>query len=92
MYSQYEEYCKENYIEKRATEATCDHIFVVEFNYSFFFAKKDLCDVCHIYADSSSEKKLQLEEEYAKHREDRSLARIIKNVSKEEAKVKNVHI
>lgn len=59
------------------------HTFVSE-NFSFFLPKRDLYDVCHIYANSSSEEKLQ--EQYKKHKEDKLLARIIKNVYKKKAK------
>lgn len=86
MFTLYEEYCLENNVEKKATESMYRHIFTTEFNMSFFLPKKDLCDVCHSYENSLPEGKLEMEQEYQRHIENKNLARNLKNADKEKAK------
>nr|CAH7743977.1 unnamed protein product [Callosobruchus chinensis] len=86
MYSLYEEFCLENNIEKKATEGMYRHIFSTEFNLSFFVPKKDLCDVCHNYENSSVEEKLAIEDSFRQHIENKKLARELKLAAKEKAK------
>lgn len=85
MYSLYEEHCKDNLIEKPATESMYRKIFSEEFNISFFKPKKDLCDLCHAYENSTTEEKEKLEKEYSLHRENRTKARKAKDEDKERA-------
>ncbi|CAH1967789.1 unnamed protein product [Acanthoscelides obtectus] len=85
MYVLYEEYCNDNNIKDTATESMYRTIFVEEFNISFFKPKKDLCDICHAYENSSEEEKLKIEEEYRLHRENRLKARESKDRDKKKA-------
>lgn len=90
MYSLYEEHCKDNNIKKPASESMYRKKFPEEFNISFFRPKKDLCDICHAYEQSTTEEKEKLGEEYRLHRDTRTKAREAKNLDKEKA-VKDPH-
>lgn len=87
MFTLYEEYCSENNIDKIATETMYRHIFVTEFNLSFFIPKKDLCEDCNKYENSLPDEKLEMEEKYQQHIENKNLARNLKNADKEKSKI-----
>nr|CAH7743976.1 unnamed protein product [Callosobruchus chinensis] len=48
--------------------------------------RKDLCDVCHNYENSSVEEKLAIEDSFRQHIENKKLARELKLAAKEKAK------
>lgn len=85
MYALYMEYCIENSFSRPATESMYRHIFNNDFNLSFHHPKKDLCDTCHKYQNSSSEEKKDLELEYQNHIENKNIAREKKKFDKERA-------
>ncbi|CAH1983229.1 unnamed protein product [Acanthoscelides obtectus] len=85
MYTMYLEYCQEKNIRKTVTEAMYRTIFNRDFNLSFFQPKKDLCDICHNYDNSSLEEKLELEEDYRIHILNKNRAREIKQFEKQRA-------
>ncbi|CAH1997015.1 unnamed protein product [Acanthoscelides obtectus] len=49
-----------------------------EFNLSFFQPKKDLCDTCHKYDNSSVEEKAKMEEQYLLHDKNKKITRELK--------------
>lgn len=55
MYGMYIEYCQDHNIQQPASEGIYRSIFTSEFNFSFFIPKKDLCDICYKYDNSSAE-------------------------------------
>ena len=85
MYALYLEYCQDNNIAKPVNEAIYRNIFNKDFNLSFFQPKKDLCDICHNYDNSSPEQKLSLEENYRIHIKNKNAAREIKQSEKQRA-------
>lgn len=86
MYTLYQEYCLENNIQLQATESMYRSIFNTQFNMAFSQPKKDLCDTCHRYDNANVEEKLEIEESYREHIENKYLARNLKNSDKEKAK------
>ena len=85
MFSLYQEFCEEQNITQNATESMYRSIFSSEFNISFFKPKKDLCDSCHKYENSTSDEKLELEEDHQEHIRNKNLGRELKNDDKEKA-------
>lgn len=57
-------------------------IFTQEFNISFFVPKKDLCDVCESYKNSTVEEKEQKKESYETHQNEKVLSRVEKEKDK----------
>lgn len=53
-------------------------IFTTEFNLSFFQPKKDQCNLCMSYNNSIDEKKIEMEEKFNSHIEEKALSRIQK--------------
>lgn len=85
MYLLYFEFCQDNEIQTPASEAMYRLIFSTEFNLSFFQPKKDLCDLCHLYDNSSQDDKTALDEEYQAHIRNKNLARELKQTDKQRA-------
>lgn len=83
MYTFYQEFCTENHIAKPASESIYREIFNREFNLSFFQPKKDLCDTCHKYDNSSVEEKAKMEEQYLLHDKNKKIARELKEKDKD---------
>lgn len=50
-------------------------IFTKEFNISFFRPKKDMCDLCMSYENSTADQKRELQEKYDQHHEEKILTR-----------------
>lgn len=86
MYSLYREYCESNNISQIASSAIYRQVFNTEFNISFLVPKKDLCDLCNKFENSTIEQKAELQEEYNVHIKSKDLAREVKNTDKERAK------
>uniref|UniRef100_A0A6P7H5S2 Uncharacterized protein LOC114346528 n=1 Tax=Diabrotica virgifera virgifera TaxID=50390 RepID=A0A6P7H5S2_DIAVI len=86
MYGLYVEYCEVKNIIA-ATESMYRIIFNTEFNLSFFIPKKDMCDICNKYTESTTEEKNEIEEEYQTHIRNKEVARQLKHADKEEAKL-----
>lgn len=84
MYALYLEYCDDNKLIP-ASEAMYRTIFNTEFNLSFFTPKKNLCDICHDYENSSQAEKENLSKEYDLHILNKNLARDLKNTDKQKA-------
>lgn len=60
-------------------------IFTTEFNISFFIPKKDLCNLCEEYKNSSNLEKVKIEEKYSRHLREKELSRKCKEKDKQEA-------
>lgn len=86
MYGLYIEYCDQKNI-KAATECIYRTIFNTEYNFSFFIPKKDICDICNRYNESTMEEKNEIEIEYQTHLRNKDIARQLKNTDKEKAKL-----
>nr|CAH7718730.1 unnamed protein product [Callosobruchus chinensis] len=54
--------------------------------------KKDLCDICHRYENSSTDEKISMGDEYQLHLKNKNLARALKAADKERAKQKNYFV
>ncbi|CAH0674053.1 unnamed protein product [Spodoptera exigua] len=65
-------------------------IFTLEFNLSFFQPKKDQCDLCESFKNSTDEKKRELEDKYNKHIEEKSLSRIEKQEDRKKVTKDNI--
>lgn len=85
MYSLYQEYCSDKNITEVATESIYRAVFNSDFNMSFFRPKKDLCDICHGFKQSSAEEKLAAEETYQLHMKNKNSAREFKDAEKKRA-------
>lgn len=57
-------------------------IFTQEHNISFFTPKKDMCDVCEAFKNSSPEEKEAKKDTYEKHHEEKRLSRLEKENDK----------
>lgn len=71
-----------NYCEKRSAAkqipVTYDYyskIFNTKFNIGFFVPKKDQCDLCESYKNSSENEKKEIERKYFQHLEEKNLSR-----------------
>ncbi|KAJ8713334.1 hypothetical protein PYW07_013704 [Mythimna separata] len=64
-------------------------IFTQDYNISFFIPKKDLCEVCEAYKNSTNEEKERLKESYETHQNEKVLSRIEKENDK---KNKDIHV
>ncbi|CAH0399738.1 unnamed protein product [Chilo suppressalis] len=79
MYRQYKEWCVAN--EKPlAKKGTYEHIFITEFNISFYRPKKDQRSLCCSYNNMTSEDKLELESAYQTHLQAKEMCRGEKKV------------
>ncbi|KAJ8938181.1 hypothetical protein NQ314_011589 [Rhamnusium bicolor] len=85
MYGLYQEYCVENKISKVVSQSMYREIFNSEFNFSFFCAEKNVCDICNKYDNSNIDQKQLLQIEYDVHLHNKKLARDVKNSDKEKA-------
>lgn len=70
---------------KVASEYQYYQIFNTQFNLSFFRPKKDLCNLCSKYDNSTEEGKLQLKKDYDSHIKNKNIVRNIKDSEKESA-------
>lgn len=70
---------------KVASEYQYNQIFNTHFNLSFFRPKKDLCNLCSKYDNSTEEGKLQLKEDYDSHIKNKNIIRNMKDSEKESA-------
>lgn len=61
-------------------------IFNEEFNYAFFLSKKDSCDICTEYENSSEDRKAELQEDYDSHCRNKDLAQTMRLADQEVAK------
>ena len=71
-----------NYEEQRvasgksaANYAAYLQIFNTEFNIGFFKPKKDQCDFCESYKNSSEEEKVNMQQSFDKHQKEKQLSR-----------------
>lgn len=69
-----------------ATYRQYGDIFNGEFNLEFFISKKDSCDLCTQYENSSEEEKAQMQEEYDDHTKNETLAQTMRLADQEVAK------
>ncbi|CAG9793954.1 unnamed protein product [Diatraea saccharalis] len=58
-------------------------IFTGEFNLGFHQPKKDQCDLCVAYTNSNDDQKKDLENQYQKHLEEKTLSRLEKQVDRQ---------
>lgn len=74
LYRDYKDDCqKEN--KPYAKFSMYRNMFNYEFNLAFFVPKKDQCQTCVSFQNSSEEEKRNLEEEYETHQEEKTLSR-----------------
>lgn len=59
----------------------CD-VFSSEFNISFFISKKDRCDDCEMYNNSTAEQKLEMQADYEEHILNKDLAQAMYNADR----------
>lgn len=85
MYDLYKVYCSENAI-KVASECIYRQIFCREFNISFFIPKKDQCGICTKYKNCNDIERLEMQDQYDLHLQNKNLARESKEKDKERAK------
>lgn len=78
-----------DYVEQSKTQnvpfttyVTFYRIFSTEYNISFFVPKKDLCDVCEAYKNSTDEEKESAKEKYDSHIKEKQLSRVEKDKDK----------
>lgn len=81
-----------NYLSSRESMQSANYdmyarIFNTEFNVSFFIPKKDQCDLCESYNNSTGEDKLKLQKPYEEHQKQKDLSR--KEKSKDVETTKN---
>lgn len=81
LHRDYVEQCKSKNIPY-ASYLMFYRIFTQEFNISFFVPKKDLCDTCEVYKNSTPEEKELKKEDYEKHIREKELSRIEKTNDK----------
>jgi hypothetical protein len=75
LHSLYVLWMAENHpADKVASYRQYADIFNTEFNISFFISKKDQCDDCTTYRNSTEDEKKALEESYAQHRKNKDIA------------------
>jgi hypothetical protein len=92
MHKLYVEWSKEKYT-KLATERQYRDFFNTEFNIGFFKPKKDQCDICVEYKNSSDEKKKELQEKFNLHVLNKAKAREFKDADAIYSKMKeNTHV
>ena len=65
MYELYVKWAKKN--QKEVASKHYTDVFNTKFNLGFFGPKKDQCDLCEGYKNSTDEKKQGLEEKYTLH-------------------------
>ncbi|KAJ8678303.1 hypothetical protein QAD02_014090 [Eretmocerus hayati] len=75
MYRLYEKSAQAKKLDDIVTFAMYTHIFNTEFNYGFFRPKKDWCDKCFVYKNSSDAEKEADKEEYEEHLASKNIAR-----------------
>lgn len=68
------------------------HIFNTAFNIGFFIPKKDQCDTCEAYKNSTGEEKSKMESEYMSHQEEKELSRMEKAADKKKLDAKDSNI
>ena len=75
MHELYVEWMKENHPNQKVASYRqyCD-VFSNEFNISFFISKKDCCDDCERYNNSTPEQKLEMQADYEEHILNKDLA------------------
>lgn len=81
LHRDYVELCKSNNAPY-TSYAIFYRIFNQDFNISFFTPKKDLCDTCEAYKNSSDEEKILMKESYDTHIREKQLSRIEKENDK----------
>lgn len=64
--------------KEAASIHTYAHIFNTEFNISFFVPKKDACNFCESYKNSTADKKAELAAAYESHQNEKKLTRLEK--------------
>jgi hypothetical protein len=74
LHRDYVKACKAENI-KEASYSTFYHIFKTEFNISFFTPKKDQCETCAAFGNSSEEEKTLLKEKHDQHILEKELSR-----------------
>jgi hypothetical protein len=73
-------------VEKVATYRQYSDVFSLEFNIAFFLAKKDQCDLCVEYQNSSEAEREKLQEKYDDHSKNKTLAQDMRLADEEAAK------
>lgn len=86
----YLEWMQENSpnVQEVASYRQYSDIFNTEFNIGFFLAKKDQCDLCVEYENSSEEEMKNLQETYEDHKKNSTLAQTMRLADSEVAKQK----
>lgn len=83
LHRDYVEQCKSNNVDS-VNYIMFYRIFTQDFNISFFIPKKDACEFCEAYKNSSAEEKELKQEVYLQHHEEKRLSRIEKEKDKKD--------
>ena len=85
MYELYVQNCHET---GRTAAKICTYrkVFNEEFNIGFHKPKKDLCNTCYTYDNSSEERKEELNDSYTEHQRRKEQARLKKEADKQDAR------
>ncbi|CAG9839364.1 unnamed protein product [Diabrotica balteata] len=89
MFRLYKAYCRDNNISTVASYAIYREVFNNEFNLGFFIPKKDQCDFCKKFSNSSQSEKEELRSAMEVHLKNKELSRENKELDKERAKTDN---
>lgn len=82
LYNDYVESCEAKNI-RYGKQSMYRHLFNYEYNMSFHIPKKDQCLICTTYHNSDGNEKLEKEQSYLKHIEEKHLSRVAKKNDKE---------
>lgn len=81
IYNDYKLTCDGN-LKQTVSKTTFSNIFKNDFNISFFIPKKDRCELCVSYENSSDKEKLEMEGSYTTHLREKKLSREAKSQDK----------
>ena len=90
MYSLYQEECVVK-SRKPVSVHYYRHIFDSEYNIGFFKPKKDQCDFCTRYRNSSATEQSEMKERFEEHQENKAKVREMKEEDKKKAKMNPNH-
>ncbi|KAJ8670949.1 hypothetical protein QAD02_002208 [Eretmocerus hayati] len=77
MYRLYVEAAKKEG-QKYVNQHTYNDIFAKDFNISFFKPKKDACDTCTSYTNSTAQQKIEMQSDYDLHHKNKTISRQLK--------------